>query len=217
MKKLPAPILIVLLLANASCTTTDENHWRLINDEGVALFAKGAYREALENFDYALVLHADDPVLLFNSAQCYERLGQHKNAEQYYAACLQRDPKHGDAHLALVTLKYRTGRVGEACQDIRAWLTQDPTSADALVADAWRLRQEKNYPLAQGRLQEALSRDLDNRRALTELAILDELQGMPDRAFVQYERILAREPNQIEIRDRLEVLKTKGVKRPLPN
>jgi tetratricopeptide (TPR) repeat protein len=209
--------LALLLFATASCTSTDQNHWRLINDEGVALFGKGAYREALENFDYALVLHAGDPVLLFNCAQCYERLGQDKSAEQYYVACLKSDPKNGDAHLAVVMLKYRTGRVGEACQDIRAWLTQAPNSADALVADAWRLRQEKNYPQAQGRLQEALSRDLDNRRALTELAILDELQGMPDRAFVQYERIIERDPSQVEIRERLELLKTKGVKRPLPN
>lgn len=210
-------LLLAMLFGLAGCTAVDEDRWRVFNDEGVALFSKGAYRDALENFDYALTLRANDPVILYNMGQCYDRLGQVKNAEQYYTACLQREPKHGDAHLALITMNYRTGRAVEANQMIRDWLTQDPKSADPIVADAWRLRQERNYPLAQGRLQEALSRDLDNRRALTELAILDELQGMPDRAYVQYERILAREPNQIEIRDRYEQLKAQGVKRPLPN
>jgi len=205
------------ILMIAGCASVDEERWRTINEDGVALFAKGEYSKALESFDYALTLHAQDPVLIFNVAQCYDRLGDAKRAEQYYAACLQNDPKHGDARLSLVSLKYRSGKTSEANVMIRDWLTQDPKSADALVADAWRLRQEKNLPHAQGRLHEALAIDMHNRRALTELAILEELQGKPDRAFVQYERILEREPNQIEIRERLELLKVKGVRRPLPN
>ena len=209
--------MVMLAIFIAGCATTDQDRWRVINEDGVALFSKGNYHEALESFDYALTLNSQDPILLYNMAQCYDRLGDTKTAEQYYSSCLQRDPKHGDARLALITMRYRSGRVSEANVMVRDWLAQDPICADPYVADAWRLRQERNYPLAQGRLQEALSYDLHNRRALTELAILDEVQGMPDRAFVQYERILAREPNQIEIRERLEQLKAKGVKRPLPN
>lgn len=208
---------LTLALTLASCATVDEDRWRQINEDGVLLFSKGQYAQALDSFDYALTLRADDPVLLFNMAQCYDRLGNAKNAEQYYAACLQRDPKHADARLSLIMLKYRTGRAPEANAMIQEWLKQQPDSADPYVADAWRYRQEKNLPLAQARLQEALSKDLHNRRALTELAILEEMRGMPDRAYVEYERILEREPNQIEIRERLEVLKTKGVKRPLPS
>ncbi len=208
---------IPLLLAIAGCAAVDEERWRRINEDGVLLFAKGDYAHALESFDYALTLRANDPVLIYNTAQCYDRLGNAKNAEQYYTACLQRDPKHSDARLALVTLKYRLGKTAEANQMIQDWLKQDPESADPYVADAWRLRQERNLPLAKGRVLEALGHEPNNRRALTELAILDEMQGMPDRALVQYERILEREPNQLEIRERLELLKVKGVKRPLPN
>lgn len=208
---------VTTFLGIVGCAAVADDRWRQINEDGVLLFAKGDYRQALDSFDYALTLRPQDPILIYNMAQCYDRLGNAKNAEQYYASCLQRDPKHGDAYLALITLKYRTGRAAEANQMIRDWLTHDPKSADPYVADAWRLRQEKNLPLAQGRLLEALSFDSNNRRALTELAILDELRGMPERAYVQYERILAREPNQIEIQQRLELLKVKGIKRPLPN
>ncbi len=49
------------------------------------------------------------------------------------------------------------------------------------------------------------------------MAILYELMNMPDRSYVLYEDILERDPKQAEIAQRLEVLKVKGVKRPLPN
>jgi tetratricopeptide (TPR) repeat protein len=199
----------------AGCTSIDEERWKLYNENGVQAFATGNYRDALDNFDLALTHRSQDPVLLYNAAQCHDRLGDLKKAEQTYAYCIQLDPKHGDAHLALIALYGRTGRMGDANQRIQDWLKQEPKSADPYVADAWRLRQEKAYPLAQARLQQALSIEPHNRRALTELAILYEMQGMPDLAYVQYERILEREPGQYEIAARLAQLKAKGVQRPL--
>ena len=41
--------------------------------------------------------------------------------------------------------------------------------------------------------------------------------GMPERSYVLYQQILAHEPNQIEIAQRLDDLKKKGVKPPVPN
>ncbi|MSQ97185.1 MAG: tetratricopeptide repeat protein [Gemmataceae bacterium] len=208
---------VVLGLFLAGCATTNDERWRSINEDGVQMFGKGDYRMALHSFDYALTLRPQDPVLIYNTAQCYDRLGDVKKAEELYAYCLQRDTKHGDARLALVSLKYRTGRVTEANQQILDWLKQEPNSADVQVADAWRLRQEKAYPLAQSRLQHARSLDPHNRRVLTEMAVLCEIQGMPERSLVLYEEILAREPNQVEIADRAAQLKARGVKAPLPN
>jgi Tfp pilus assembly protein PilF len=200
----------------AGCVSSNDERWRIFNEDGVQLFAKGSYREALDSFDYALSLHSQDPVLLYNAAQCHDRLGEIKKAEELYAYCLQRDAKHGDARLALVALKYRTNHVAEANQVIQDWLAHEPNSADSYVADAWRLRQEKACPQAQARLQQALSIEPRNRRALTEMAILCEIQGMPERSFVLYEQILQCEPHQIEIAERLEQLKAKGVQRPPP-
>ena len=210
-------IWLVMLISFGGCVSTNDERWRLINDDGLQLFAKGNYTDALDSFDYALTFRPNDPVLIYNAAQCHDRLGGVKKAEELYAYCLQLDAKHGDARLAIVALKYRTNRVAEANQQIQDWLRLEPENADPYVADAWRLRQEKALPQANVRLQQALSLDKHNRRALTELAILYELQGTPDRAYVLYERILQREPHQIEIAERLEQLKAKGVQRPLPN
>jgi tetratricopeptide (TPR) repeat protein len=207
---------IAVLTALAGCVSPSDERWRIFNEDGVELFSKGKYREALDSFDYALTLHAQDPVLIYNTAQCHDRLGEVKRAEELYAYCLQRDPKHGDARLALVSLKYRTNRMAEANQLIDDWLTNEPNCADAYVASAWRLRQEKAYPMAVARVEQALSLEPRNRRALTEMAILLEIQGMPERSMVLYQSILQREPNQIEIADRLAQLKAKGVQPPPP-
>jgi Flp pilus assembly protein TadD len=201
----------------AGCVSANEERWRLINDDGLQLFARGQYADALDSFDYAMAFRPNDPVLVYNAAQCHDRLGDFKKAEELYIYCLQLDAKHGDARLAIIVLKYRTNRVTEANQQIQDWIRQEPNNADTYVADAWRLRQQKAYPQANLRLQQALSLDKHNRRAMTELAVLSELQGQPDRAYVLYERILLREPNQVEIAERLQQLKLKGVQRPLPN
>lgn len=217
---MPSRVLILLLLLTfglTGCTSTGDDRWRMFNEDGVQQFAKGNYRDALESFDYAMTFRPQDPVLIYNVAQCHDRLGDIKKAEQLYAYCVQLDARQGDARLALISIQYRTGRAADANRTIEDWLKETPPSADAFVADAWRLRQERAYPSAQGRLQQALALEPNNRRALTELAILNELQSMPDRSLVLYERILAREPNHIEIAERLEQLRAKGVKRAMPN
>jgi Flp pilus assembly protein TadD len=208
---------LVFVFCIAGCVSANQERWRVFNDDGLQLFAQGRYADALDSFDYALTFRPNDPVLVYNAAQCHDRLGDFKKAEDLYIYCLQLDAKHGDARLAIIALKYRTNRVAEANQLIQDWLRQEPNNSDTYVADAWRLRQESAYPQANLRLQQALSLDKYNRRALTELAVLLELQGQPDRAYVLYERILQREPNQTEIAERLQQLKRKGVQRPLPN
>ena len=173
-----------LCLMIAGCTSVDDERWQQYNQIGVQTFAKGDYRNALECFDLALTHHPQDPVLIFNCAQCYDRLGDTKRAEQYYAYAIQLDPKNGDARLALFALYYRTSRAADANQKIQEWFTQDPKSPDPYVADAWRLRQERAYPSAQSRLQQALSIDPHSRRALTELAVLYEIEGLPELALI---------------------------------
>lgn len=207
-------------LAVFGCAPLADERVRRINEinaDGVELFAKKDYYNALESFDYVLTLNPNDAGLLYNIGQCYDRLGERAKAEQYYASCLQHAPDHGDARLALVSLQYGAGRQAEAKKQIADWLAKSPKNADAYVLDAWRLRQEKALPQAQGRLQQALALDPHNRRALCELGIIYEQMGMPERAYVLYERVLAREPNQADVAERLRQLKAKNVQRPLPD
>ena len=204
------------LLIVGCVTTSSSERAQIYNDDGVYLFAQGEYRPALECFELALTLQPDDAGLLFNAGQCHDRLGQRDVAEKYYLECLQRSAKHVEARQAYVALLYRTGRTDQANRLIDEWLQQQPDAADGYALDAWRLRQLNAIPQAQGRVQQALALDPHHNRALTEMAIIYEQTGMPERAYVLYERILARDPHQYEVAQRLEQLRAKGVKRPLP-
>lgn len=214
-KSLPIAAAVCTLIVG--CVAPHDERWRIYNDNGVQAYAAGDYREALESFNLAITHCPQDAVLFYNAGECYDRLGNIKKAEEYYTQCIQLDAKNGDARLALYTLYYRTKRDGLANQRIQEWLQQEPRAAGAYALDAWRLRQEKNYPQAQTRVQQALSIDPYNRLALTEQAVLYEAEGMPDKAFVEYERVLEQDKNQTEIAGRLEQLKAKGVSRPVPD
>lgn len=205
------------LLVLAGCATTMDERVKDFNDDGVYMFARGDYRAARESFEAALVLTPQDPGLLYNLGQCHDRLGDWRMAEQYYLTCLQVAPYHGDASLAQVNLLYRTSRVSEANHLIEDWPQQQPNRADVYVMDAWRLRQEKALPQAQGRLQQALAIEPNNRRGLIEMGIIYEMTGMPERALALYERALQRDPKQPEVADRIQQMRAKGIQKPLPD
>ena len=209
--------LLILAVTLSGCVASTHERFRDFNDDGVQLFARGDYRNALDSFDSALTLQPQDAALLYNIGQCYDHLGDAPHAEQYYRTCVERSPKHADARMALAALQYRVDRREQANQMIQDWLAAEPNCADAYVLDAWKLRQERAIPLAQGRLQQALSLEPHNPRALIEMATLNEMMGHPDRAYSMYEWILVRNPGNTEASARLESLKSKGVRRPLPD
>ena len=206
---------LCLLCAGCVTTATSERA-QIYNEDGVYLFAQGQYGAALESFELSLTLQPQDANLLFNAGQCHDRLGHWQTAEKYYLECLQQAAKHVEARRAYVALLARSGRSDQASELIDQLLKQQPDLTDAYVLDAWRLRQQNAIPQAHGRLQQALALDPHHAAALTELGIVYEQTGMPDRAYVLYERILTRDPRNHEVAQRLEQMRARGIKRPLP-
>lgn len=199
------------------CPSATNHRAREFNDDGVHLFSKGDYRNAAESFELALTLTPHDPAMIYNLGQCHDRLGDPVRAEQFYTQCLQLAPRHGQARHAYAALLHRLGRSDEAGRMIDDWLRNEPSLADAHALEGWRLRQERAYPEAQDRLQQALALDPGNRLALTELAILYEQTNMPDRALALYERVLTRHPGEADLVSRVKDLKSRGVGKPLPD
>jgi tetratricopeptide (TPR) repeat protein len=206
----------LLLLVLLGCGPTMNDRVRQYNEDGVYLYGRGEYVGARDSFEAALTLTPDDPHLVYNIGQCYDRLGDWPRAEKYYRQCVDKSSNHAECRHALAVLLERTGRRIEANRMVEEWLTQEPELADAYAEDGWRLRQQGALPQAQGRLQQALSLDPQNIRALTELGILYEQMHMPERALVLYERVLARDPRQTEVAERLTQLRSRQVGRPLP-
>lgn len=207
----------LLALVAAGCVSTDDQRLRDYNDDGLFLFQRGAYQEACETFQAALVLKPTDANLLYNVGQCQDRLGLKDKAEQSYLACLRQAANHADCNHALAVLYVRSQRRKEADQLIEEWVHREPKSAAAYAEYGWLCSLDKDYPRAISACQRAYELDPHDVHALNELGQLYETLNRQDRALDMYERSLEFQPHQTEVGVRVSRLKAQGVGLPHPD
>jgi len=200
-----------LMLFVGACTPTSQDRLREYNEDGVHLFERGAYSDARDSFQAALALRPDDPDLLFNVGQCYDRLGLVDKAQKYYEGCIQRAPDHADARHALTVLLWNNGQQSTAVARVDEWLVREPQRAAAFAEQAYLYRRAGDLPRAQSRLQQALSLDINDVRSLTEMALVYEALNRSDRALSLYERSLEINPHQPDVVKQVKLLKDRGV------
>ena len=209
--------LVALAAVAAGCVSTEDQRLRDYNDDGVRLFQHGAYGDAREEFQAALTLKPNDPNLLYNVGECYDRLGQSDKAEQTYRACLQQSPNHPETLHALTALLVHQQRRGDADQLVQDWLHRQPKSADAYAEYAWLCGQDKDYPKALAACERAYELDPHDAHALNELGRLYEAVNRPDRALAAYERSMEYDPKQADIGLCVSRLKAQGAGPPRPD
>ena len=207
----------LVLQGPAGCTSSSLERVRDYNDDGLYLYAQGAYAQAAESFEAALALQPNDVALLYNAGQSRDRAGHHDRAERLYAVCLEKAPNHGSCRHALAVLQVREGRQDEAVKMVEDWLAREPNLAAPYAVDGWLWHQVGDLPRAQARLQQALQIDPHDMHALIELALVYEALHRPERALVLYERALSQNPHLPQVAERLDRLKAQGVKRPRPD
>jgi Flp pilus assembly protein TadD len=205
-----------LVFCLIGCTNAAQERVRVYNADGISLFAKGDYGDARDSFKAALALTPNDAGLLYNLAQCYDRMGDAAKAESYYNQCLQAAPGNADCRHALNVLLVNAGRQAEAADRVADWLAHEPKRAAAHAEEAWLLHFHGDLPQAQARLQKALELDPHDPRALTEMALVYEDLHRPDRAVALYQRLLARDPTQTAIAWHVNFLLVKGAGKPRP-
>src|SRR4051794_6236968 len=149
-------LIAVLALAVTGCAPTGQERLREYNEDGIHLFQEGSYRYAGECFQAALALRPGDPDLVYNLAQCKDRLGQEAQAEQMYGQCLARAPNHPECRHALAVLLVRQGRRAEARRLIEDWLKREPNRAAPYAEDGWLRAQDGDLLNARGRLEQGL-------------------------------------------------------------
>jgi Tfp pilus assembly protein PilF len=200
-----------------ACAPTVQERVRDYNEDGVFLYKQGDYAHARESFQAALALQPGDVNLLYNLAQCHDRLGHDTQAESTYRDCLVRSPDNAQCRFALARLLIRQGRRQDAVQMTEEWLKRNPRQAGPYAVDGWLWEQYGDLPKAQSRFQQALTFDPHDNLAITELARLYELMSRPDRAAALYEKALDAQPDQPEVLDRLTALRKQGAARPHPD
>lgn len=207
-----------LLVGVAGCASVDlQEKARDYNEDGVGLYQHGDYDHARECFQAAMSLKPNDGALLYNIGECYEHMGVNDKAEQAYRQCLEAQPSHDECRHALIALLVQENRRVEAVKMVDEWITRDPRSSTAYAEDGWLWHKVGDLPRAQARLQQALQLDPHNQRALVELGKIYEEMHRPDRAVALYDRVLADNPNEIDVTRRVNALLAKGAGQPRPD
>jgi arylsulfatase A-like enzyme/Flp pilus assembly protein TadD len=136
---------------------------------GEALEKSGRLDEALTAYAKAIELRPEDPENHWRHGTVALKVGDQKAAESDFRESVARDPTFEDGRLALARLLSETGRPAEAVE-----LLGDAGSASAKAALAEAYLADERYDEARALLEEALTLEPENTRAL---ALLGPVYG----------------------------------------
>ncbi len=202
----------------SACAPTLQERVSMYNEFGLQHYQKGEYARASDDFQVALALLPNNPALLYNLGECYDRLGQRDRAESLYRACLQHQPNDANCRHALSVLLVENGRFVEAKQMTQDWLAREPKLSAAYFEDGWLYEREGNPVAAVERYQQAVYYDPHNIQALVEMGrVYEEELNRPSRSLKLYQTALDYNPYQPDLVRRINRLRVRGVGPPHPD
>ena len=183
------------------------------NAEGVTLFQRGQYQEALQHFQEVTYADPQNADGYYNLGATYHRLGRLRNQNDYlnqaeanYRQCLQRDPNHRDCHRGLAVLLIEENRTTEAFASVQNWATQYPAQAEPRVELARLYSEFGNKEASTNALTEAIRLDPNDARQWAALGKVREESGDYAQAMKNYQRSLELNPAQTDVTTRVAAL-----------
>lgn len=187
-------LLIVPLTLLTGCNNMTS---QALNSEGVRLYQNGNYQQAANQFQRAIASNPQSASAYYNLASALHKNGKLQNrpqdlqqAEQLYNQCLDYDPNYTECYRGLAVLLAETGRQDASYRLLEGWAARSPQLADPRIELARMLEETNNLPQASAKLEEALTIDPHNSRALTALGRLRESSGDTVQALANYQRSL---------------------------
>jgi tetratricopeptide (TPR) repeat protein len=184
-----------------------------LNVDGVRMYQQGNYQGAAQRFNSAIANDPVSPEGYYNLAATLHRTGtlfgrseDLKQAENLYNQCLEWDSNHVDCYRGLAVLLTETGRTDAAFRLLEGWHKRNPHSAEPKIELARLLEETGGDAAAKAQLVEALALDPHNSRALTALARIRDREGDHLQALSDYQRSLAINRMQPEVRARVATL-----------
>jgi tetratricopeptide (TPR) repeat protein len=193
------------------------------NADGVTLFQRGQYQEALAQFQAATYADPANADGYYNLGATYHRLGRlrsEKNdylaqAEKNYRQCLDKNPNHRDCHRGLAVLLIEENRANEAFASIQTWAAQSPSLAEPRMELARLYEEFGNKEAAANTLAEAVRLNPDDPRQWAAMGKVREEMGENTQALTDYQHSLAINPNQTDVSARVASLRASLAHQPL--
>jgi arylsulfatase A-like enzyme/Flp pilus assembly protein TadD len=168
---------------------------------GEALEKSGRLDEALIAYEKAIELRPEDPENHWRHGTVALKAGDKKTAESDFRQSVAHDPTFEEGRLALARLLSETGRSAEAVELLGG---AGSASAKAALAEAYLA--EERYGEARALLEEALTLDPENTRALALLGPVYGRAGELEMAASTLEKAVALGETSPEIRRNLALV-----------
>jgi Tfp pilus assembly protein PilF len=192
------------------------------NADGVTLFQRGQYQEALQQFQEATYADPNNADGYYNLGATYHRLGQLRSqpdslarAETCYRQCLERNPNHRDCHRGLAVLLIEEKRTPEAFTLIQTWAAQSPSMSEPRMELARLYAEFGNKEAATNTLADAVQRNPNDARQWAALGKVREESGNYSQALANYQRSLEINSAQADVAARVVVLQRALAQQPL--
>lgn len=166
----------------------DPTHIRARNNLGCLYGRKGQHLLALEQFEAARALDADNIDIILNVADALCSLSRFDQAERELRRAQKLDPARADVYVHLGILYFKRGLYAQADIELRKATDLAPNNALAFLYRGEALNQMNRVDEALEMTSRAVSLDATSSRSYYLMGILYDKKRMPQQAMDMYRR-----------------------------
>lgn len=177
-----------------------------IINKGIDSYSHQQYYDAIDYFQQAFVLQANNPDLLYKVAKCFEKLNKPQNALYYYLKAIDVDNRYLPAIFNVAVLNDVNDRYSKAISYYHRALKQDKKLIYAYYNLGNIYFRQNKYQAAINNYQKAIKFDKDFADAYYNLATLYKETGQDGKAKKLFKKYSALNPSDSEVKSVIESL-----------
>jgi Tfp pilus assembly protein PilF len=194
-------------LTAQECQELDKKAAKMHYELGLANATARKWKNAVAEFQWALVYAPDDAKYTRSLAFAYANLGNFEAAEKQYTTAFASDPKDGFSHADFAFLLSERGQNKRAIQQMGKAVELEPEAAALHVDLGWLAESAGDLAKAESEFAKAVEMCPTYPQLWMHLGRLKEAQGKKEEAFAAYQKALKLNPQEQEAKLKMRKLR----------
>lgn len=192
-RRLSLITLITCIFIQSLVFAQDAQYQPLIS--GMEHYKSGKYKEALEDFQKAIVIFPDDPDIPFYMGLTYLQLNEPETAIEHFKKTLEKDPEYTDAHFQLGVVLIQKKAYQDSIAHLEKVYKKEPAREDLGYFLGFAYYQTEQYKKALSYLEKAKTKDKTIESLILYYTGLAKQQlGKTKEAAAAYKKIIITDP-----------------------